>query len=29
VRLFWIAAPLALFGVGFTLWRFMGHGDDG
>jgi hypothetical protein len=29
VRLFWIAAPLALFAVGFTLWRFMEANDDG
>jgi serine/threonine-protein kinase len=29
VRLFWIAAPLALFGVGFTLWRLMEGHDDG
>jgi serine/threonine-protein kinase len=29
VRPFWIAAPLALFGVGFLLWRLMGaHEDD-
>ncbi len=29
VRPFWIAAPLALFGVAFTFWRFMGDRDDG
>jgi hypothetical protein len=29
VRLFWVAAPLALFAVGFTLWRFMEANDDG
>jgi hypothetical protein len=30
VRPFWVAAPLALFGVGFTLWRLVGvqHDDD-
>jgi serine/threonine-protein kinase len=29
VRPFWIAAPLAIFGVGLTLWRMMeGHGDE-
>ena len=28
VRPFWIAAPLALFGVGFLLWRLMGAHDD-
>ncbi len=28
IRPFWVAAPLALFGVGFTLWRMMeDHGD--
>ena len=29
VRPFWLAAPLALLGVGFTLWRLMGDDDDG
>jgi eukaryotic-like serine/threonine-protein kinase len=29
IRPFWIAAPLALVGVAFTLWRFMGDRDDG
>ncbi len=28
VRPFWIAAPLALFGVGFTLWRLMEDRSD-
>jgi hypothetical protein len=28
VRPFWIAAPLALFGVGFTLWRLMEDRTD-
>jgi hypothetical protein len=28
VRPFWIAAPLALCGVGFLLWRLMGAHDD-
>ena len=30
VRPFWVAAPLALFGVGFMLWRLVGvqHDDD-
>ena len=28
VRPFWIAAPLALVGVGFLLWRLMGVHDD-
>jgi serine/threonine-protein kinase len=29
VRPFWIAAPLAIFGVGLTLWRMMeDHGDE-
>jgi hypothetical protein len=29
IRAFWIAAPLALVGVGFMLWRLMeGHVDD-
>jgi eukaryotic-like serine/threonine-protein kinase len=28
VRPFWIAAPLALFGVGFTLWRLVGVQRD-
>ena len=28
VRPFWIAAPLALVGVGFLLWRLMGAHDD-
>jgi hypothetical protein len=28
IRPFWVAAPLALFGVGLTLWRMMeDHGD--
>jgi hypothetical protein len=29
VRPFWVAAPLALLGVGFTLWRLMEDRDDG
>jgi hypothetical protein len=29
IRPFWIAAPLALIGVAFTLWRFMEDRDDG
>ena len=28
LRPFWIAAPLALFGVGFTLWRLMEDRSD-
>jgi hypothetical protein len=28
VRPFWIAAPLALFGVGFTLYRLMEDRSD-
>ena len=28
VRPFWIAAPLTLFGVGFTLWRLVGTQRD-
>ena len=28
LRPFWIAAPLAIVGVGFTLWRFIGDGGD-
>jgi hypothetical protein len=28
LRPFWVAAPLAIVGVGFTLWRFIG-GDGG
>jgi len=29
LRPFWIAAPLAIVGVGFTLWRFIGGDHDG
>ena len=29
LRPFWIAAPLAIVGVGFTLWRFIGGDNDG
>jgi serine/threonine-protein kinase len=29
IRPFWIAAPLAIVGVGFTLWRFIGGDADG
>lgn len=29
VRPFWLAAPIALIGVAFTLWRFIGDRDDG
>ncbi|MEP7123404.1 MAG: serine/threonine-protein kinase [Byssovorax sp.] len=29
IRPFWIAAPLAIVGVGFTLWRFIGSDSDG
>lgn len=29
VRPFWIAAPLAIFGVGFTLYRLMEDRSDG
>jgi hypothetical protein len=29
IRPFWLAAPIALIGVAFTLWRFMGDRDDG
>jgi serine/threonine protein kinase len=29
LRPFWIAAPLAIVGVGFTLWRFIGGENDG
>jgi hypothetical protein len=28
VRPYWIAAPLALVGVGFTLWRLMEDRSD-
>jgi serine/threonine-protein kinase len=28
LRPFWIAAPLAIVGVGFTLWRFIGGDND-
>jgi hypothetical protein len=28
IRPFWIAAPLALVGVGFTLWRLMEDQSD-
>lgn len=28
VRPFWVAAPLAVFGVAFTLWRLIGDHDD-
>ncbi len=29
LRPFWVAAPLAIIGVGFTLWRFIGGDNDG
>jgi serine/threonine-protein kinase len=29
VRPLWIASPLAVFGVAFTLWRLIGYRDDG
>ena len=29
IRPFWLAAPLAIVGVGFTIWRFIGSDSDG
>ena len=29
VRPLWVASPLAVFGVAFTLWRLIGYHDDG